>query len=77
MSAPAHWPGRADFALERCTEAGQTADRLGHRLTDWLQHEGTLRARCMHRGCDAAAIVRPRNWHGAPLGGPALYLRCK
>ena len=59
-------------------EASRTATRLGHRMTDWVavrSELGVFAARCAD--CDDSATVAVRRFTRAPVGGPAVHLRCK
>jgi hypothetical protein len=57
------------------TEANATALRLGHTLCQWLRiGDRERRSRCIT--CQASAVIRARQFRGAPMGGEALTFRC-
>lgn len=75
MTSAEHWVQRADVTARLEAEATSIAKRLGHILCSWLDIGHDRRSRCIR--CYGAAVIRVRQFAGAPLGGEALNLRCK
>ena len=70
----AEWPDTEQVAQRLIAEGAASATALGHRLVQWLLIGRVWRSRCAD--CARPAIVRPRVWGAAPIGGEALLLRC-
>lgn len=69
------WPDGVDATVKLTREAKALAERLGHKLSEWLPREGEWRARCL--SCNALVIVAPRDFRRAPIRGEAATFPCK
>lgn len=70
------WPDGVDVASRLTREAKALAERLGHKLSEWLwTRDGDWRARCLT--CSAPVVVSPREFRRAPIRGEAATFRCR
>lgn len=69
------WPDGVDVTLRLTREAKAVAERLGHKLSEWLPREGEWRSRCV--SCSALVVVAPREFRRAPIRGEAATFPCK
>lgn len=69
------WPDGVDVSVRLTREAKAVAERLGHKLSEWLPREGEWRARCVT--CSALVVVAPRDFARAPIRGEAATFRCR
>lgn len=69
------WPDGVDAAVKLTREAKAVAERLGHKLSEWLPREGEWRSRCV--SCSALVVVAPREFRRAHIRGEAATFPCK